>query len=183
MCTGGGREQGQEFEEIVVLQEWWSSCSCGGGTSPRAGLADLHGGSYIVRGGRLMALLSKELPNADPDRFITPDMPITTGPYSHSHLSPWCTVQKARTAVSSANPLIQNAMSEVNIPTSPVRLRVSTLVLQSSLKPNIHIQSAKPTRVMPPREYLPQLLSLGRCLQSCFRAYPVFGRTFITTMT
>ncbi len=59
-----------------------------------------------------------------------------------------CTMQRTRTAVPSVNAL-QPVMPEVDILAPLTRLRVNTFVAQATLKTNVHIQSAKPARVMP----------------------------------
>ncbi len=91
-------------------------------------------------------------------------------------------MQRTRTAVQSVNALIRPVVPPVNILTPLTRLRVSTLFEQGTLQPNIHIQSVNPARTMSLNDSF-HGLSLGRCFESYFHAYPVFRRTSMTTTT
>ncbi len=141
----------REVAEIFVLSAGRRSSREGGGfgsgTSSSAVLTGLHKWSDVV------SIFAEDTSERSP--YVSP-------------------LQKTSTAVLSANVLIQHLM---DISTTPARLRVSTLVPQATLKPNIHIQSAKPVRAMRPRRHLPQPLSLGRDLLHV----RVFRQTFMTT--
>ncbi|KAK0224582.1 hypothetical protein EDD85DRAFT_940920, partial [Armillaria nabsnona] len=114
----------------------------------------------------------RELPNADPDRFITSesDMPNTSSSYSQSlPLSSVCNAG-SKYCHSINEPSHPECDAGSEHPTSPVRLTYSA----ATLKSNIRIQSVKPARAMPLRQSLPQPLrslfaKLLPCL-SCLRA-------------